>query len=156
MTYQIAQGGRTRRGDDEIIFNDEWFDKHEFKDVPKKTFLTTGMAFEVEGQPLDIIDKLYTAIEQRHDKVTVSDKSWKITFQAAGTYEKIDLPQEGNEETEQQTTSAISKDFAAALIALNIYELEEGEKYLVQFTKKQGFIETFNSAVSALQELFAQ
>lgn len=48
----------------------------------------------------------------------------------------------------------MTQDFAAALIALNIYELEAGEKYLVEFTKKQGFIETFNSAVNALKEIF--
>ena len=96
------------------------------------------------------------AIKQRHTKVTVSDKSWKITFQAAGAYTKIDLPQAQNEETKQETTSDMTQDFAAALVVLNIYELEEGEKYLVQFTKKQGFVQTFDSAVDALKEIFSK
>ena len=39
---------------------------------------------------------------------------------------------------------ARSKDFQAALVVVNMYELEDGEKYLVEFTKKQGFIATFN------------
>ena len=48
----------------------------------------------------------------------------------------------------------MTQDFEAALIALNIYELEPGESYLVQFTKEQGFIKTFNSAVEAIKEIF--
>ena len=46
------------------------------------------------GEPLDIIDKLYEIIKENYDKVSVSDKTWKITFRAAGKYTETEIPQE--------------------------------------------------------------
>ena len=46
------------------------------------------------GDPLDIIDKLYEIIKGNYDKVLVSDKTWKISFRAAGKYIETEIPQE--------------------------------------------------------------
>ena len=58
--------------------------------------------------------------------------------------------EENNEETKEESKeetkeaeSAKASDFASVRITLNMYELEAGEKYLIELVKKEGFIGTF-------------
>ena len=53
--------------------------------------------------------------------------------------------EESKEETKEveSTLSTEKSDFASARITLNMYELEAGEKYLIELVKKEGFIGTF-------------
>ena len=47
-------------------------------------------------------------------------------------------------------------DFASARVTLKIYDLEDGARYLVELTKKAGFIETFDRVCDEISADFGK
>ena len=84
--YQIDKAyAMTRRGSG-IDFNDEWFEEHDFKELPEQIDLNQTKHIVVGGEPLKIIDKFYEIIKKKYDQVKVSEKTWKVKFLATGKF----------------------------------------------------------------------
>ena len=84
--YQLDKAYKMTRRGAGIDFNDEWFEEHDFKDLPEQIDLNQTEHIVVGGEPLKIIDKFYEIIKKKYDQVKVSEKTWKIKFQATGKF----------------------------------------------------------------------
>lgn len=105
------------------------------------------------------MESFYDIISKKYDEVSISKKTWKIKFQATGKFTGQQVVM-GNHEQElnkeagevEEAFEPQTKDFAAALVHLEIYEIEPEKSYRVELTKKQGFIKTFETVVKEIRE----
>ena len=94
----------------------------------------------VNTQPLDAISQLYELISDKGFEPKVSEKSWKIKFNGKVEPKVMVMEEEKfDEEEESKEAKEVTKlEVPSAAIEAEIYEVEEGEKYLINFRKKYG------------------
>lgn len=144
IDFQIPSAERNRRGGEGEgpEFNDEFFEKHTFKQLDKTQL--TDKFFVVNTMPLDVMSQLYELIKDKGFDPKVSDKSWKIKFEGKVEAKEIEMEEmkaeEEEESKEEVKTEAKKVETASASMEAEIYELEEGDKYLVNFRRKYGSV----------------
>ena len=90
------------------------------------------------------MSQLYELIKDKGFDPKVSDKSWKIKFEGKVEAKEIEMEEvkaeEEEESKEEVKTEAKKVETASASMEAEIYELEEGDKYLVNFRRKYGSV----------------
>jgi len=94
----------------------------------------------VNTQPLDAISQLYELISDKGFEPKVSEKSWKIKFNGKVEPKVMEMEDEKfDEEEESKEAKEVKKlEVPSAAMEVEIYEVEENEKYLINFRKKYG------------------
>ena len=100
----------------------------------------TDKFFIVNSQPLDAISQLYELISDKGFEPKVSEKSWKIKFNGKVEPKVMEMEEEKfDEEEESKEAKEVKKpEVPSAAMEAEIYEIEEGDKYLINFRKKYG------------------
>ena len=110
--------------------------------------------------PLDVMSQLYELISDKGFQPKISSKSWKIKFEGKVEpkvmemeEEKFDEEEESKEEVKKE---AVTIAPATAALEAEIYEVEEGEKYLVNFRRKYGSVLVHGDVFNELKEEFTK
>ena len=114
--------------------------------------------------PLDVMSQLYELISDKGFQPKISNKSWKIKFEGKVEPKVIQMEeQEGPEEEEskEESKEEVKKEPvtiapATAALEAEIYEIEEGEKYLVNFRRKYGSVLVHGDVFNELKEEFSK
>ena len=160
IDFQIPSAERNRRGGEGEgpQFNDEFFESHTFRQLDKSQL--TDKFFVVNTMPLDVMSQLYELISDKGFQPKISSKSWKIKFEGKVEpkvmemeEEKFDEEEESKEEVKKE---AVTIAPATAALEAEIYEVEEGEKYLVNFRRKYGSVLVHGDVFNELKEEFTK
>ena len=110
--------------------------------------------------PLDVMSQLYELISDKGYQPKVSSKSWKIKFEGKVEPKVIEMEEEkfDEEEESKEGVKKVAVEMAPATAALEaeIYEIEEGEKYLVNFRRKFGSVLVHGDVFNELKTEFTK
>ena len=106
------------------------------------------------------MSQLYELISDKGYQPKVSSKSWKIKFEGKVEPKVIEMEEEkfDEEEESKEEVKKVAVEMAPATAALEaeIYEIEEGEKYLVNFRRKFGSVLVHGDVFNELKTEFTK
>ena len=133
VDFQISTAGKKKRksyrrgGDDpeEVKFDETFAAARAFREVPSG-WRAKSTQFDIKGDSLKVIEKLYGMSFQMDKMVKISKNKWSLTFIGEMQPEEtLELPKAENEESNEQSEQS-RLCAPSAVIQVELHEVEKG------------------------------